>query len=155
MLTFAEQESEFLRKMDSYQLRQDLIRDEGFRAHVYQDTEGFWTIGYGFLVDRKRGGLGLPPWIADLWLDELIADKVRDLRQRWPRLDEQAPEVQRALANMAYQLGPRGVMNFRRMIAALEAGDRARAAAEALDSTWARQTPNRARRVAALIRGEI
>jgi lysozyme len=54
---------------------------------------------------------------------------------------------------MAYQLGPSGVVAFKKMLAALEAGDRIAAAEAALDSKWATQTPNRAQRVAALIRG--
>ena len=134
------------------QLRADLIRDEGWRAHAYQDTEGFWTIGYGFLVDSRRGN-GLPKHIADQWLDYLIREKIALLRSRWPAFDEQPEEVQRAIGNMVYQLGVGGVMGFRRMLAALEDGDRKEAARQALDSRWARQTPNRAHRVASLICG--
>lgn len=59
-----------------------------------------------------------------------------------------------ALANMSYQLGSAGVMRFRRMVRAVKVGDYAEAAKEALDSKWAKKdTPRRAKRVAALIRG--
>lgn len=57
------------------------------------------------------------------------------------------------MANMAYQLGVSGVLRFRKMLEALRAGDREKAAEEALDSAWATQTPERAQRVARLIRG--
>jgi lysozyme len=134
------------------QLRADLIRDEGWRPHVYQDTLGFWTIGYGFLVDATKGG-GLPQDVADFWLDRVIAETITLLRHRWPAFDSQPEDVQRATANMAYQLGVAGLMNFRKMLAALERGDRVEAARQALDSRWAIQTPNRARRIVALIRG--
>jgi len=139
--------------MDREQLRRDLVRDEGWSPHVYEDTEGFQTIGIGFLVDPKKGGEGLPRFIADQWLDYLIAKKHGELRARWPAFDDQPAEVKRALLNMVYQLGVAGVMGFRKMIAALERRDRPEAARQALDSLYARQTPNRARRVAALIRG--
>jgi lysozyme len=43
-------------------------------------------------------------------------------------------------------------MRFKKTLAALEARDFDRAADEALDSLWARQTPNRAERIAAAIR---
>jgi lysozyme len=138
--------------MDREQLRADLIRDEGWRPHVYEDSLGFFTIGYGFLVDKRRGG-GLPQHVADYWLDEVIRHVIEELRRRWPDLDQQPEPVQRALVNMAYQLGVPGLLKFRRMLAALRRGDREAAAVEALDSRWSVQTPNRAARVAALIRG--
>lgn len=62
-------------------------------------------------------------------------------------------DVRVALSNMAFQLGSAGVMRFRRMVSALKRKDYVQAATEALDSLWARQTPARAKRMAALIRG--
>lgn len=119
--------------------------------HAYQDTLGYWTVGYGFLVDERRGA-GIPKVVADFWLDHEIEARWKALAHALPWLPDEPEPVQRAVQNMAYQLGVRGMLNFRRMIAALQAGNYAEAAREALDSTWARQTPNRARRVAALIR---
>lgn len=130
----------------------DLKRDEGFRASVYQDHLGFWTIGYGFLVDARKGA-GIPPNIAEAWLDFLVRAKEAELDARIPWWKTQPDDIRRALLNMSYQLGTNGLLNFRRMLAALEAGDRAAAAREAMDSTWAKQTPQRAMRVMRLIRG--
>jgi lysozyme len=138
--------------LDLVQLLDDLKRDEGFVAYAYQDTLGYWTIGYGFLIDKARGG-GIPKEIAELWLLHEVAGKVSELAERWPHYQKQPDSVMLALANMAYQLGVSGLMRFKKMLTALETGDRERAAVEALDSTWAKQTPNRAQRVAALIRG--
>lgn len=133
-------------------LIEELKADEGWRAHAYDDHLGFKTIGYGFLVDERRGG-GLPEGIADIWMAYLVNQKRGELARRIPWFLDQPDDVQCALLNMAYQLGVNGVLNFKRMIAALERGDRREAAREALDSTWSTQTPQRARRVAALIRG--
>lgn len=130
----------------------DLRADEGWRAHAYPDSLGFLTIGYGFLIDERKGG-GLPKPVAEYWLRYAVNERLDELRRRWPAFERQPRDVQLALANMAYQLGPGGVLGFKRMIAALERGDRAAAAVEAVDSTWATQTPARARRIAALIRG--
>lgn len=138
--------------MQVQQIREELIRDEGWRPHVYDDTLGFQTIGYGFLVDARRGA-GLPRHIADAWLDWLIVETGKALDARIPWWRHQPEDVQRALVNMAYQLGVSGLLNFRKMLSALQVGDRAEAARQALDSRWARQTPNRANRVAAMIRG--
>lgn len=130
----------------------ELRTDEGWRPHVYDDSLGYATIGYGFLVDSRRGS-GLPKPVAEQWLRYAVNERLEELRKLWPAFDAQPREVQLAIGNMAYQLGPAGVMKFKRMLAALEAGDRVTAADEALESTWAAQTPARARRVTAMIRG--
>ena len=130
----------------------DLKREEGFSFPVYQDHLGYWTIGYGFLVDARRGG-GVPPPIAEQWLAYLVQIKREMLENRLPWYSVAHPDVQRALLNMAYQLGVEGLLKFHQTLALLEAGDREGAAASAMQSLWARQTPARAKRVTDLIRG--
>jgi lysozyme len=127
-----------------------LKADEGWVPHVYQDHLGFDTLGFGFLVDRRKGGR-IPLPVAEFWL-------TFEIRERWMALDKAHPwfrdlptGVQAALVNMAYQLGVAGVLAFRKMWACLARFDYRGAAAEALDSRWAQQTPARARRVAAAI----
>ena len=138
--------------MTIYELVEDLKRDEGWRSCAYQDHLGYWTIGFGFLVDSRKGG-GLPKQIGEEWLALLVARTWEAFTELEPWVHDQPDEVKRALGNMAYQLGVQGLRNFKKMLAKLEAGDRAGAADEALDSKWAKQTPERARRVAALLRG--
>ena len=133
-------------------LIEDLKRDEGWSAYAYQDSLGFWTIGYGFLVD-KRKEVGLPKSIGEEWLTQAAKERWNELTTRLPWILDQPDDVKRALGNMAYQLGVNGVRNFRRMLNALFVGDRKKAAEEAMNSHWAEQTPQRARRVAALLRG--
>ncbi len=43
------------------ELTADLKNDEGWRPFAYQDHLGFWTLGYGFLIDQRRGNDGLGP----------------------------------------------------------------------------------------------
>ena len=132
-------------------LKEQIIRHEGEVPHAYQDHLGYWTIGVGRLIDERRGG-GLSEYEIEYLLDADIKRVHNQLTQRiafWGRLSD---SQQRALCNMAFQLGVNGVLNFRRMLAALDRGDTAAAEAEALDSRWAVQTPNRAREVAAMLR---
>lgn len=131
----------------------DLKADEGWRPEPYQDHLGFWTIGYGFLIDARKS-VSLPPTVGEFWLEYLVTERQKALDAALPWLADQPEAVRRALVNMAYQLGVSGVLNFRKMLDALKAGNRTLAANEALDSRWARQTPARARRVALRIRGE-
>ena len=133
-------------------LIEDLKRDEGFVEHVYQDHLGYWTLGYGFMVDERKGGR-IPDPVAEYWLQYEIEDRIDALMERRPWIIDQPDDVQRALVNMAYQMGADGLMLFQRMLNALQEGDRQEAAREALNSRWATQTPERAKRVAALIRG--
>jgi len=136
------------------QLIADLRHDEGWSELPYRDSRGFMTIGYGFLVDERRNS-ALPPEAGEIWLQDIARKRVRDLAKAWPPFSDQEEEVQRALANMAYQLGIRGLLGFKKMLLALERNDRLAAAQEALDSRWAkRQTPERAARMAALIKGD-
>lgn len=137
--------------MNIKQLTEELIRDEGCVLHAYQDHLGYWTLGIGRLIDKRKGG-GITAEEARYLLENDIGRVVTELRKRvkfWGKLSDAR---QRALANMGFQLGVAGLMDFRRMLAAMEVMDFRKAADEALNSTWARQTPQRAQRVAKMIR---
>ena len=136
---------------DDDELLATLRRHEGWVPHAYQDHLGFWTIGYGRLVDRRRGG-GISREEGDYLLSNDVEQVERGLRSRLDCWDRLTITQRRALINMGFQLGLNGVMNFRRMVAALERGDWVEAEREALDSRWAQQTPGRAAEVAADLR---
>ena len=136
---------------DDNELLATLRRYEGWVPHAYQDHLGFWTIGYGRLIDRRRGG-GISREEGDYLLSNDVEQVERGLRSRLDCWDRLTITQRRALINMGFQLGVNGVMNFRRMVAALERSDWAEAEREALDSRWAQQTPGRATEVAADLR---
>lgn len=138
--------------MNTDALLADLKQEEGWRPLPYRDHRKFWTIGYGFLIDARKGG-GLPRPVAEFWLRYAVNERIEAFRKLWPEFDSQPEGVQHALGAMAYQMGADGLFGFKNMLAALKAGDRARAADEALNSEWSKQTPKRARRMANLIRG--
>ena len=131
----------------------DLQKEEGWRSVPYKDTEGLWTVGWGFLVDPSKPWM-LPREVGDVWLKYIVERTYEDLLGRLPWLIDQDEDVQRALLQMAYQMGVDGLLGFKDMLASLQWGDRDEAADEALDSKWARQTPARANRVAHLLRGD-
>jgi len=133
--------------------------DEGFRAKAYKCTEGFWTIGYGYNLDANE--LDLPPLhIATLkksGIDHALAHKllIDVLKQREKALQDALPWLSKlnqtrrdVFMNMSYQLGQEGFLKFKRTLAAAERGDYDDCAAFMLKSLWAKQTPNRARRLA-------
>ena len=126
------------------QILEDLKRDEGFSFAPYRDTEGHLTIGYGTKIER------ISREEAQYLLDHRLGFTIKELYAAKP-VGNMPLEVQRALVNAAYNMGVRGLLRFKRMWAALEEGDYAKAGAELLDSRYARQVGARAQRLAKLI----
>lgn len=132
-------------------LEKDLYGDEGCKLSVYKDHLGFWTIGIGTLVDDRKGG--------GITLDEAYYLLRNRLKAKFDDMDKQMPWwrghpecVQRALANMAYQMGVDGLLEFKNSLALLKARQYNESADNFLKSLWAKQTPERAKRVTDLIR---
>jgi lysozyme len=77
-----------------------------------------------------------------------IAEKTAQVLEALPwaaRLSEPRLAV---LINMAFQMGIRGLLRFKRMLGSVEDGQYDEAAMEMVDSLWAQQTPERAKRLA-------
>jgi lysozyme len=131
----------------------NLQKEEGFSAHAYQDHLGVWTIGHGRNIDKERGGLGISLDEAEILLRSDIRRAAIELEHRLPWVASVELDRREALVELAFQLGVPRLLKFRKMLAALEAGDFARASAELLDSKYATQTPARAQRYADRLRG--
>lgn len=132
-----------------------LTFEEGFSAKPYFCSEGFPTIGIGEKIGCK--GIPLSAYcftrsleVAQLILNEKVVTLTHKLnKQPWfAGMDTPRQDI---IVSMAYQMGIHGLFKFRNMITALIAGRYEDAAKEALDSTWARQTPARAKRHAAVL----
>lgn len=120
-------------------LIEDIKQEEGFKGTVYKCTEGFDTIGYGTRLPLSKEE-------SELILEYRLKIIKSQLTGYLYNLDIKQ-EAWDILFNMAYQLGVRGVLNFKKMIKALEKQDYKTAAKEGLDSLWYKQTPNRAKRL--------
>lgn len=129
-------------------LKADLIRDESLRLKPYRCTAGKLTIGVG----RNLEDVGITREEALRLLDNDVARVAADLDRALPWWRGLPEGRQRALANLCFNLGIGRLLGFRRMLAALQAGDFQRAADEAADSAWHRQVGERGPRVVALIR---
>ena len=132
------------------QIADDLRRHEGTVLHAYPDHLGYWTIGVGRMIDERRGG-----GISEAEAEHLLAndiDRIAARLQHEAGFRNSPSEVKRALVNMAFQMGIKGLLGFTNMWRALEQHDYETAATEALDSKWANQTPARANEVAGWIR---
>ena len=125
-------------------LIEQIKRHEGFRSHIYQCTGGCNTIGYGTNLDAG---------ITQDQAHDMLERAVTDISVRLdPYIKSYPLNVQKCLINMAYNLGINGLLNFKKMFAALDNQDYERAADEALDSKWAIQVGDRAQELVDIIR---
>ena len=161
--------------MLKHSLEDQLILHEGLRLEVYKCPAGYWTVGVGRNLEGKPltkgeqeyilGCSGLEPEQVIAILKERgiskdealfllandIEDAVKDLShfEWYENLD---PIRKKVVIDMRYNLGPTRFRQFKRMIAALAAGDYKAAAAEMVDSAWYRQVGTRARRLVEMMR---
>lgn len=125
-----------------------IVNDEGLRLEVYRDSLGNATVGFGHLVKPGERFDKITP-------HEAIELLRRDYQTAKVSVERSYPwasgDVKLVLINMTYQMGPTGVAKFEKTLMALQMENYDKAASELLDSTWARQTPSRARRLAGRI----
>ncbi|NJL71204.1 MAG: hypothetical protein HC888_06100 [Candidatus Competibacteraceae bacterium] len=153
---------------------------EGFRAEVYPDPlldrnagsdPTKWkapTVGYGF----NLRGAATPQALAEVGLDwnailsgqqsmtqqqadqlvEVLANQsVAKAREDFPNFDRLHPVARDIIANMSYQMGSVGSWKDLRRALTGPKPDYLAASRAMLDSKWARQTPNRAKELAAMM----
>ncbi|MBO1074877.1 glycoside hydrolase family protein [Roseomonas marmotae] len=136
-----------------------LAREEGLRLTVYDDAtgkplvpgmalRGHPTIGIGRCLDRKGITRAEALGLLENDLSEVRAQVAGALP--WAGGLSEARQV--VLQAMAFQLGLAGLLGFKGTLAAMRRGDWPAAAEGMLASLWARQTPARAARMAAMMR---
>lgn len=131
----------------------ELRRDEGVRYTVYKDTEGIPTTGVGHNLKAKPLGLIYP--LTDAEVDSILA---MDLEEVFDGLDKHLPwwrdlsqARQRVLANMAFNMGINGLLEFKNTLDAVKKSHYDLAAANMLSSKWATQVGARAKRLAKMM----
>jgi len=127
-------------------LTTQLRRDEGEVLHAYTDSLGYLTIGIGRLIDKRKGG-GLSKAESAYLFANDYAFKLAEVRRRIPWFDRLDTARQGVLLNMAFQMGVDGLLGFRNTLAMIERGEYAAASKGMLNSLWAEQTPERAKRL--------
>lgn len=140
-----------MNEVQKIKLRKMLIEHEGLRLRPYLCPAGKISIGVG----RNLEDVGISE-------DEALYLLENDIRRaeqtaRWCcrrhgiEFSGLQENVQLALLDMAFNLGYR-LSGFRKMFAALKAGDYKEAAREMLDSKWATQVGSRAQELAEMVR---
>lgn len=140
----------------------DLQQDEGFRANLYDDAtgapihpgsiiKGHPTAGFGFALDvaplTRAESLPILTSRATAAMNGLIAAA--------PWVANLAPARQRALGNMAYNLGVTGLLKFILFLSLMQAGKFDQAADDLETTPWFTQVGARGVRIVAMIRAGI
>lgn len=134
--------------------------EEGFSLKPYLCSEDYVTIGYGTKIHKQKG-LNPDDFTIRISKSTAIAWLQRDLDKTRHQIyhgkfgyiyKRQNVAVQTILLSMSYQMGYEGILKFKKMWANLDAYNYEGAEREALDSLWAKQTPDRAKRHAAVLR---
>lgn len=123
-----------------------LNRDEGRKRCAYQDHLGYWTIAVGRLIDARKGG-GLRDDEIDYLLRNDITDRINALHKEFPWFQNLDDARKGVLLNMAFQLGTAGLIGFKNTLENVACGAYSQAAKMMLQSLWAKQTPERAKRL--------
>jgi lysozyme len=124
-----------------------LIRDEGMKLRVYQDTQGKMTIGVG----RNLEDVGISEEEALLMLRNDIAVARRECsKYPWFRGLDEAREL--VVVSMMFNMGASKFAQFQRFHAAVAKNDFQAAASEMQASHWASQVGKRAVRLAEIMR---
>lgn len=149
-----------------------LIYDEGRVLKVYWDHLGYPTVGIGHLIIpqktsdmalinhtlSKQVGRQVNGVISESECSALFNSDVQTVKSeinKYPNIklayDACDPIRKNAICNLMFQMGGPRLSGFKKSLAFIANKDWSKAYSELLNSSWAKQTPNRAIRVAKVV----
>jgi len=141
--------------MNRNEVFETLKIDEGVEYKIYLDHLGYPTFGVGHLIteadpesDQPEGSEISEERVWEAFEQDLDTS-IAECHQLFPggQFDNFPEEVQQIIVNMIFNMGRPRLSKFKKMIAAIEAGDWKTAAVEGRDSRWYNQVSNRAERL--------
>ncbi len=146
--------------MDMDKLLSDLQMDEGWRPFLYDDANsqhivpgvkvvGHPTCAWGFALDVSP----LTQSEAMPILESRASHKYDELRIAIPWIDQLPEPSQRALTNMAYNMGVTKLLTFHIFLSLMQQHQFEQAANDLEGTAWFHQVGARATRIQTLIKG--
>ena len=141
------------------QIKEDLVRHEGYVTEIYLCSENYPTFGIGHMVTETdmeyTWPVGTP--VTDERILQVFHDDckvaVEDAEKLVDDLYDHPDDVIRVLVNMVFNLGRPRLSKFKNMLAAVEAKDYVKSAEEMIDSKWYRQVGRRSEELVEIMRG--
>ena len=141
--------------MNIEKLKAQVIHSEGIRTTAYKDTLNNWTIGVGHLIKIPDEEYLLDKELTDLEVNQIFTTDLNqaiDDARKFIDVDILSEEAFFVVVDMAFNLGLPKLMRFQNFQQALKEKDYKKASREMLDSLWAKQLPNRSKRLAKQMR---
>jgi lysozyme len=126
--------------MNIEELKKSIKKHEGLQLKVYTCPAGKLTIGYGRNVEDR----GITEKEANLLLENDILDMKLELEDRLPLFKYLDDVRQNVLIEMAFNIGIKGLLNFKKTLEYISIKDYDKASEEMLNSKWASQVGKRA-----------
>jgi lysozyme len=131
------------------QIKEDLVRHEGYVTEIYLCSENYPTFGIGHMVTpddmEYTWPVGTP--VTDERILQVFNDDCNiayeDACALFLNLESHPDDVQRVVINMAFNLGRNRLGKFKNMITAVNEGNYQKASDEMVDSRWYNQVGRR------------
>jgi lysozyme len=141
------------------QIKEDLVKHEGYVTEIYLCSEGYPTFGIGHMVTEDdmeyTWPVGTP--VTDERILQVFHDDCNaactDANALFLNFSSHPENVKRVLVNMAFNLGRSNLGKFKNMITAVNEGNYQTAADEMVDSKWYRQVKRRGEELVEIMRG--
>ena len=128
-------------KSNFKKLKSRIKKNEGFSITPYSDQLGYKTIGFGHLIKGNE-----KIFFTKKFLNNLFENDFNNALMQYSKIFKQknhSMKEKELLIEMIYQLGPRGVLGFKKMIYHIDKGNKYMACLEMMQSLWYKQTPER------------
>jgi len=122
-------------------LKKRIRKNEGFSKRPYRDQLGFLTVGYGHLIKKNEKII----YSTD-FLNHLFEKDFRIAHNNYLKLFKNKKfnmKEKELLIEMIFQLGPKGVLGFKKMLFHINKKNKYMACLEMMQSLWYKQTPER------------
>ena len=128
-------------------LRKQLDQEEGDKTRAYKDSRGLWTIGIGHHDDTICGGLCWSPEKVDQVFGDDVDTAYREALHAYPWIAMLNEPRAAVIVEMVFQMGFGKVQEFVTLLGFMRDQRWPQAAADMLATAWARETPERVRRL--------
>ena len=126
-------------------LKLRIKKNEGYSNKPYKDQLGFYTIGYGHLIKPNEKKYFNSTFKKEHFENVFEIDFNKSLIQYktlfFRKFHKQAERE--LIIEMIFQLGPKGVSKFKKMLFYLNNKKKYMTCLEMMDSLWYKQTPER------------
>ena len=142
------------------EIAEKLTLEEGYASHIYKCPAGYNTVGIGHNIDANPLPMDVLKLLFEKKVDEAIETLfnrdvlkvVAQLERYFPWWGTQPDNIRLFMIDFVFNVGIGTARKFKNTMKYLQREQYERAAEGLLNSRYARQVPNRAKRNAELIR---